>query len=231
MRLRTGLGFLWASFSPSSFPFLPFLPLHSAFLALPVRHAHTIYHMKIEADRCGTEYSAQKGNTPPAFSDIPQVGPLEPRFVCSVKIDERIEPFVDQSHSLPRKKLAKQFACQLAMVWLAENGYISPLRVPKLAEFHGDGGEQAGEEFKSAASRVPEVCKELGITPPAYRFTNTPEQPMVWSGYAIFALCEDITGEVGRFEGVLGRKNAKEMCAQNVLKFLEGYRRRKAKML
>ena len=138
---------------------------------------------------------------------------------------------MDQSQSFPRKKLAKQFACQLAMFWLAEKGYISPLRVPKLPELLGDGNEQAGKEFKSAASRVPEVCKEFGITPPAYRFTNTPEQPMVWSGYAVFALNEDINGEVGRFEGVLGRKNAKEVCAQNVLKYLEEYRRRKSKML
>ena len=117
------------------------------------------------------------------------------------------------------------------MVWLAENGYISPLRVPKLPELLGDGSEPAGKEFKSAASRVPEACKELGITPPAYRFTNRPEQPMMWSGYAVFLLNEDMQGEVGRFEGVLGRKNAKEVCAQNVLKYLEEYRRRKAKVL
>lgn len=117
------------------------------------------------------------------------------------------------------------------MVWLAENGSISPLRVPKLPELLGDSSEQAGEEYKSAASRVPEVCKELGITPPAYRFTNTPEQPMVWSGYAVFLLNEDMRGEVGKFEGVLGRKNAKEVCAGNVLRYLEEYRKRRAKML
>lgn len=146
-----------------------------------------------------------------------------------MKIDERTEPFVDTFQSFPRKKKAKQFACQLAMQWLSENGFISPSRVPKIEASSLDGDTLI--EQKNAASRVPEVCKELNITPPAYRFMNTPEQPMVWSGYAIFSLNPDIEGKVGQFSKVLGRKNAKEVCAQNVLQYLERYRTRKEKML
>lgn len=129
----------------------------------------------------------------------------------------------------PRKKLAKQFACQLALEWLKDNGYISRSRVPtqtasSIAPSSGHESQQA------AATRVPELCKELGLTPPAYRMMSTPEAPMMWSGYALFLLNDEIKGEVGAFKNVMGKKNAKEVCARGVIGFLEEYKKRKEEM-
>lgn len=124
--------------------------------------------------------------------------------------------------------MAKQFACQLALEWLKDNGFISPLRVPTQTAVAVTA--EIIDSQPNAATRVPELCKELGLTPPAYRMASTPEAPMIWSGYAVFPLNDEIKGEVGTFKNVMGRKNAKEVCARGVIQFLEEYKKRKEEM-
>ena len=114
------------------------------------------------------------------------------------------------------------------MEWLKDNGFISPSKVPQQPT---QNDSMSGIlEQTSAATRVPEICKELGLTPPAYMMSNTPEAPMMWSGYATFPLNTEVPDRIGVFKDVMGKKQAKECCAKMVIEFLEEYMKKKEKL-
>jgi hypothetical protein len=83
----------------------------------------------------------------------------------------------------------------------------------------------------STAAKVVELCLQLRMTPPAYVMQQSdPATPMLWSGYAHFPQEGRVTGRIGEFVNVFGKKNAKDQCAQQVLEFLEGIKRHRMNM-
>ncbi len=120
----------------------------------------------------------------------------------------------------------------LALEWLAQNGYTNESSVPRrpsTATSVASGSTAATSiavmDEPSVASRVPIECHRLGIVQPTYVMSSDPATPMMWSGHALFPLEGRIPGKVGEFQNVFGKKNAREVCARNVLAFLEEFKR------
>ncbi|KFY38685.1 hypothetical protein V494_04257 [Pseudogymnoascus sp. VKM F-4513 (FW-928)] len=146
------------------------------------------------------------------------VAGFPPRFVCSVTIGERPEPF-SSTHRFGSKKLAKQHCCKLAIEWLVENGHmpsIDSVSFPKATAV-----PTAGTAQMSPGAQIAQLCLELRMGPPAYVMNNQPAGSAFWSGYAHFPLNPLIEGRVGEFTNVFGKSNAKGDCAIEVLSFLK----------
>ncbi|KAI1752373.1 hypothetical protein F4782DRAFT_501607 [Xylaria castorea] len=75
----------------------------------------------------------------------------------------------------------------------------------------------------SAAHQANELCTGLGISPPTYRVELTDEKGLFYSGYADFGVYGAILPfdvSKSRVENIMGKKAAKEMIAENLLRLL-----------
>lgn len=181
---------------------------------------------------------------------------MSPEFICSVRILERTEPFVDERMVFSKKKAAKRHACKLALRWLADRGHIdrgifetydsTPVFVhsgPTLVGTNSAGTTvslvnpdpteslSSPSRFDTTHSESPGqrytiLCNQMGLNLPRYVMTSTPQAPTLWSGWAEFPGEPRIDGKVAEFQNIFGKKNAKEHCQLGVLRFLEDLQRR-----
>jgi hypothetical protein len=80
----------------------------------------------------------------------------------------------------------------------------------------------ASSPTESFPQRVAMLCTSLAISPPTYKLVPHSEFPAMYSGYAVFENSPLVIGKVGEFHNVHGKRNAKEVCAEKVVGFLEG---------
>jgi len=108
--------------------------------------------------------------------------------------------------------------------WLIANGHIGSTSSVAAVRPAINLPTAPGE--LSAAAKVVELCLELRMTNPTYVMQQSdPTTPMLWSGYAHFPQEGRVTGRIGEFVNVFGKKKAKDQCVQQVLEFLEGVKR------
>lgn len=166
------------------------------------------------------------------------------RFTCKVKIGECEESFGDSPPKFfSNKKAAKQYACQLAIEWLIQNSFMpavgakfpkpratqSPTTTNLTVDSPALGSTSPiSSGGPTAASRVPDLCHSLGLPTPSYVLESNPEFPSIYSGYAHFSGDPRVSGKLGEFTNIFGRKNAKEACAIEVVGFLESMRDQRA---
>ncbi|OBT78418.1 hypothetical protein VF21_02152 [Pseudogymnoascus sp. 05NY08] len=146
------------------------------------------------------------------------------RFVCSVTIGERPEPF--NSTSFGNKKQAKQHCCKLAIEWLVENGHVPSVDSVSFPKQHqvapqAKAGSSASAGQMTPGAEIAQICFELRMGLPAYVMKNEPAGSALWSGYAHFPSNHLVDGQVGEFRNVFGKNNAKGDCQLEVLKFLK----------
>ncbi|OBT64050.1 hypothetical protein VE03_06720 [Pseudogymnoascus sp. 23342-1-I1] len=156
------------------------------------------------------------------FTESSTVG-FQPRFVCSVTIGERSDPF-SSTNGFGNKKLAKQHCCKLAIEWLVENGHmpsIDSVSFPK----HHQVASQASAIQMTPGAEIAQICLELRMGLPAYVMKNEPAGSALWSGYAHFPSNHLVDGQIGEFRNVFGKNNAKGDCQLEVLKFLKDIKR------
>jgi hypothetical protein len=144
-----------------------------------------------------------------------------------------------------RKKDAKQNAAKEAVTWLVDNGYLNiDLSVPKPSAPPTEVSSTAGLEGQSPAlpgatamgetgalsiaAQVPPLCISLGFSPPAYNMTKVEGSTSIYDIYAHFPGDMRITERIGEFKNVYGKKNAKEMCAREVLAYMRNFGRQRA---
>ncbi|OBU00725.1 hypothetical protein VE01_01014 [Pseudogymnoascus verrucosus] len=154
-----------------------------------------------------------------------------PRFVCSVKIGERPEPF-NSTNNFGNKKQAKQHCCKLAIEWLVENGHMPSIDSVSFPKQHQVAPQAKAGSTASAAQMTPgaeiaQICFELRMGLPAYVIKSEPAGSALWSGYAHFPSNHLVDGRVGEFRNVFGKNNAKGDCQLEVLKFLKEIKRDK----
>ncbi|KAI1743947.1 hypothetical protein F4680DRAFT_408000 [Xylaria scruposa] len=83
----------------------------------------------------------------------------------------------------------------------------------------------------SALHQASELCTALGISPPSYKIEPSDEQGLFFSGYADFGGFNAIMPfDVlkSRVENIMGKKAAKEMIAENLLKLLQDEKKKRA---
>ncbi|ELR06659.1 hypothetical protein VC83_05282 [Pseudogymnoascus destructans] len=153
------------------------------------------------------------------------------RFVCSVTIGERPEPF-SSTNSFGNKKQAKQHCCKLAIEWLVENGHMPSIDSVSFPKHHqvaplAKAGPGASAVQMTAGAEIAQICFELRMGLPAYVMKNEPAGSPLWSGYAHFPSNHLVDGQVGEFRNVFGKNNAKGDCQLEVLKFLKEIKRDK----
>ncbi|KFX98386.1 hypothetical protein V490_02336 [Pseudogymnoascus sp. VKM F-3557] len=166
-----------------------------------------------------------------------------PRFVCSLTIGERPEPFSPMNGS-SNKKHAKQHCCKLAIEWLVENGHMPSINSVSFPKYHLVAPQTVAGSANSAAlatspplmqltpgAEIVQICLELRLGLPAYVMKNEPAGSAFWSGYAHFPSNPIIDGRVGEFTNVFGKNNAKGDCAREVLKFLKDIKRNRESIL
>jgi hypothetical protein len=136
----------------------------------------------------------------------------------------------------PSKKVAKQYAAKCALDALVEKNLIpassSSVTFPKtnvapapaVTSASSATGAAAPETGPSYASQVPDLCISMGITPPSYVIEPIVELGSIYCGYAQFIGEPRISGKIGEFTNVFGKKNAKEACAKEVVSFLRDLR-------
>ena len=83
----------------------------------------------------------------------------------------------------------------------------------------------------SIGQQVAELALKLGICAPTYIISPHEGFESLYSGYAHFDSDPRVSGKVGEFTGVHGKKKAKETCARKVLSFLEGIAAHRAKLV
>ncbi|KFY63607.1 hypothetical protein V496_03831 [Pseudogymnoascus sp. VKM F-4515 (FW-2607)] len=154
-----------------------------------------------------------------------------PRFVCSVTIGERSEPF-SSTNGFGNKKLAKQYCCKLAIEWLVENGHMPSIDSVSFPRHYQVASQAKAGSISSAAQMTPgaeiaQICHELRMGLPAYVMKNEPAGSALWSGYAHFPSNHLVDGQIGEFRNVFGKNNAKGDCQLEVLKFLKEIKRDK----
>ena len=139
-----------------------------------------------------------------------------------------------------KKKDAKQYAAKLAIEWLIANEHMPAdgrvsfsksraqpaAKIPKLDADSSPGtalsaSPTRGGNGASVGQQVAELATRLGFCPPTYVITPHQEFSSVYSGYAHFDGDPRVSGKVGEFVEIYGRKRAKEACAKEVLTFLE----------
>jgi hypothetical protein len=79
-------------------------------------------------------------------------------------------------------------------------------------------------EGRSYASRIPDLCMSLGFPAPVYVMEGHKDFPSMYSGYAHFGGDPRVSGKIGEFFNVYGKKKAKEQCAAEVVSFMESVR-------
>ncbi|KHJ31488.1 putative adenosine rna-specific isoform adar-a variant [Erysiphe necator] len=135
-----------------------------------------------------------------------------PRFSCSVKIPESPSILGDTQDptTFSAKKPAKQYAAKKAIDWLIKFNFMA-----------ADGSAHFSSLSKeSIASKVPDLCRRLGLNTPRYVIEPiVPSSPM-YSGYADFGGDPRIKGFIGQVTGFYGKKNAKDHVAREVVTFL-----------
>ncbi|KAI0552042.1 hypothetical protein F4679DRAFT_118027 [Xylaria curta] len=83
----------------------------------------------------------------------------------------------------------------------------------------------------SALHQASELCTILGISPPMYKIEPTDEKGLFFSGYADFGGFNAIMPfDVlkSRVDNIMGKKAAREMIAENLLKLLQEEKRKRA---
>lgn len=161
-----------------------------------------------------------------------------PRFVMTVTIPERADPFPSPERiSFTRKIDAKHYCAYLAVTWLIAHDYMPDDRSvrfpkPKPASVLETSQHDVLDfpKPKPAPSMlfpksehgvlqlVDLLCKKLGLSPAKYIIE--PASHSLYSGYAFFPQEPQIEGRLGIFENIFGRKNAKETCASGLLQHL-----------
>ncbi|RDW83412.1 hypothetical protein BP5796_04903 [Coleophoma crateriformis] len=152
--------------------------------------------------------------------------PTPKRFRCTVMIGESIQPF-GSSVTFSNKKDAKRYAAKRAVDWLIGNGFMPKDGSVKFGKPKVSSIGPVVPSGPSAAAQVPELCHKLGLINPTYKIEKQGNTGNVYSGYATFDGVAWIEGKIGEFANVLGRKQAKEACAQRILVFLKGIQRQK----
>ena len=163
------------------------------------------------------------------ISDLASSAPL--RFAYTVKISEHPTSIPsNQNVSFTRKKDAKQYASKLAIDFLTSKNLIPSdgsvrFSKPKATPSSSPLPSPTGDSKPSFASQVPGLCERLGFSPPTYVVESAAPGSPLYNGYAHFSGDPRVEGKVALFRGVLGRKNAKERCAEGVIGFLKGVER------
>jgi hypothetical protein len=180
------------------------------------------------------------------------------RHTCKLTIAESAKPFGGDDMSFSNKKSAKQYAAKCAIDWLIQSNHMpsdGTLKFPKLKQVAHQLPPKPGSvasypspstsvststdtpaakspaktPAKSWASQVPELCLRLGLKNPSYEITKYSDSVAFYRGYAHFEnepLIEE--GEIGMVDNVYGQKTAKEMIAEEVVKFLKDIERQRS---
>ncbi|KAH8158567.1 hypothetical protein CIB48_g9684 [Xylaria polymorpha] len=175
-------------------------------------------------------------------------GPL--RWKCQVTLGEAPgEPFPHgdaSQQTFAKKRDAKKYAARCAVEWLRVKGFMpqnqqqqqqqiqpkapnSPSHT-KLAPPAPIPASPFDASQPSAAHQVSELCTSLGISSPTYKVEPTNDAGF-FGGYADFGsygalLPFDISKS--RVENIMGKKAAKEMIAENLLRLLQEERQKRA---
>lgn len=135
-----------------------------------------------------------------------------------------------------RKKDAKQNAAKLAVEYLIQTGHISQEKLsnePKksISPVTKNPKLSIPIEDLTIPAQVNHLAHMLGIKSPTYVIGLEPDSVALYSGYAYFPGEPLIEGKVGEFRNVWAKKAAKEECARDVLKFLQGIEKHREEML
>ncbi|KAL3425981.1 hypothetical protein PVAG01_02772 [Phlyctema vagabunda] len=153
------------------------------------------------------------------------------RFRCAVRISESLQVFGGSNTiSFTTKKDAKKWAAKKAVDWLIGNGFMPKdggVRFPTGKNKQPSTPTSSIAPPPSAAAQVPDLCHKLGIILPSYKLEKAGNSENIYDGHAIFEGVPWIDGPVGEFEGIIGRKQAKEACAEKILSFLRDVQRQR----
>ncbi|KAI1768838.1 hypothetical protein GGR53DRAFT_475954 [Hypoxylon sp. FL1150] len=172
------------------------------------------------------------------------------RWYCQVQIDEHPVAFPHPGNgTIPcfaRKKDAKRYAAKCAVEWLRANGYMrqgsssvvaSPQvqNRPVTPQLSPERKKQklsapSPEQSKSPAAKsdaiqeAQQLCARLGSPDkPGYILIESSEQPGFFSGYPVMGILGSaIPKGVGHVKEVLGKRQAKEKMAEELLVHLRG---------
>ncbi|KAK3062252.1 hypothetical protein LTS18_004516 [Coniosporium uncinatum] len=131
------------------------------------------------------------------------------------------------------KKAAQRAAAREAVLWLRAKGEMPDSGPPKKKKQKVTGRaitalpsqqEADAKKEKSYGQRVNELCVELGLGMPEYRFSADARAAGFLSGGAWFLQSPLVPSPVGEVRNVVGRKKAREECAKGLVRFLEELR-------
>jgi hypothetical protein len=151
------------------------------------------------------------------------------KFTCTVVIGESSQHFGGNTVMFTKKKEAKQHAAKAAIYWLIENGYIpadGSVKSPKRLSTPPIIQAKAAKAT-TFAGQVPDLCYQLSFAVPTYEISKDGDGAPLYSGYAHFCGDPRISGKIGEFQNVFGKKNAKERCAEEVISFLRDIKRQR----
>lgn len=173
------------------------------------------------------------------------VGRAPERFRCTITIAETSQVFGSTTFTFANKKDAKKYACKEAVEWLVANNYALSFDQTNAKK---PATPQNGTEPKTSilgvrkqdlhvdrkptfARQVADLSTYIGLNQPSYVVEAVSLGSSIYSGYAHFNDDPRITGKIGEFRNVFGRKAAKEQCAREVLIVLEGIRDQRLKSI
>lgn len=145
-------------------------------------------------------------------------------FACTCTIPARSDPFGSVSGPFPNKKAARASAAMEAMEFLIEQGQANSegknVRVAKQSKEKIEAIRASN--VSSYAQKVNDLCPLLGLPLPLYRFGPSPDAPVgnILSGAAYFPDNALLSGPVGEFRNLFGKKKAKDECAREVYRVL-----------
>jgi hypothetical protein len=136
-----------------------------------------------------------------------------------------------------RKKDAKKYCAELCVAHLVSRSLLVPdpsdpssLTVPSTVVLKrkgvvvgaGGAGVDPEDDTLPATQRVMEMCRRLDLLPPTYRLTAAgPTGSGVWDGVPDFGRDSmEVPEGLGIVKGVFGKAKAKEMMAEEVLRWL-----------
>jgi len=174
------------------------------------------------------------------------------RHTCTLTIAESSKKFGGDEMSFSNKKSAKQYAAKQAIDWLIYSNYMpadGTVKFPKVkvqTQLPPKPGSVAvaascpspspsatkstssdAPATKSWASQVPELCLRLGFDNPSYVITKESDTAPFYHGYAHFGSDPRIDGQIGVVKDVYGQKRAKELIAEELVKFLKDIERQR----